>query len=176
MRQPSQTDKFIKAARALAPDESEENFNKKLGKLSKKESKSGKKAIKSILFLFFLLAPATYAADKTDRTTPPPMPLDLQESDHILNKALGEIENLRLMTENITVEKKNECMKAIGNTDFCECIVESVPIAVSFLGYVNILVKTKDELNYNTLSVEDKMLVDKSRVARDKCVTWKNKR
>ena len=61
-------------------------------------------------------------------------------------------------------------MKAIGNPEFCNCIAQKSPVAVDFVQYVEILSRTKEELNYDRLSREDKEIVETTRKSRDLCV------
>ena len=60
-------------------------------------------------------------------------------------------------------------MAAVANEAFCECLRQKLPWPLNFVGYVTIVTQTKKELKYNTLSAEDKVIVDVARKARDQC-------
>jgi hypothetical protein len=67
-------------------------------------------------------------------------------------------------------EKRLQCLTAVANEPFCECLRRNLPVVINFLGYVHIVTQTKEELKYNTLSAEDKKIVDSTRNARDQCI------
>ena len=107
--------------------------------------------------------------------TPPPMPLEQQEQLEArtnFSELLGGL--ARNLVNDFTL-KKHQCMKAFGNVAFCECIAENSPTGVTFVGYVQIVSATKDDLKYDDLTPDDKKLVDATRASRDKCVNWKGK-
>jgi hypothetical protein len=125
----------------------------------------------ALMSLLFFSSPL-YAAESA---APPPMPLEVQEKAAAINNTLTALETLKTSLDQLTVQKTNECMKAIGNTEFCTCIANESPGSISFLGYVEILTKTKEQLQYDLLTPENKKLVDVTRTARDHCVNWKGK-
>ena len=129
--------------------------------------------MRTCALLFAALMFPAYAAAEND--TPPPMPLEDQEQMELLNNGVAAIKGLEAATEAATVQKKNECMKAIGNVEFCDCIAEKSPVGVNFIGYVSITASTKEDFKYDQLSPEDKKLFDATRASRDKCVDWKGK-
>ncbi len=124
-------------------------------------------------FALLLFVPA-HAMAQND-PAPPPMPLDKQEQIEQGEKANAVLNAYDAkMLAGVTV-KKNECMKAFGNTEFCECIGEKSPVGVSFVDYVSIVVGTKESFHYDQLSPEGKKVFDATRAARDACVNWKGK-
>ena len=125
----------------------------------------------SLLIALFLLP----GHAKAQSDTPPPMPLEQQEQLEQLEKANTAIHGLEAAIDEATKEKKNQCMKAIGNTAFCDCIAAKSPFGVNFVGYVSIVAGTKEDLHYDQLSPDDKKLFDATRASRDKCVDWKGK-
>jgi hypothetical protein len=128
--------------------------------------------MKGIIFIFVLFMSSAYAAAED---TPSPMPLDTQEQAAQINRALTALDNYKASINQFVADKTAECMKAIGNPDFCSCIANKSPGNISFVGYVQIVTKTKEELEYDSLTPEHKKMVDLSRTARDQCVNWKGK-
>jgi hypothetical protein len=59
--------------------------------------------------------------------------------------------------------KEAQCMKAIGNQEFCSCIADESPSGIDFVDYVGIVLSRGAPL-----SAKDKALVDAS---MDKCVS-----
>ena len=92
-----------------------------------------------------------------------------------MDKALGALHNLEVVTDQATTLKKDQCMKAIGDMAFCNCIAENSPVAVDFIQYVAVVTRTKEDVKYEQLSADDKKIFDSSRAARDECVNWKGK-
>jgi hypothetical protein len=125
--------------------------------------------------LLVLLVPCGHAQAQAQNETPPPMPLDQQEQLERLQKFKDSANALLNQVDVMTASKKNQCMKAFGNTEFCECIAEKSPVAITFVGYVSIVAGTKEDLKYDQLSPDDKKLFDATRAARDECVNWKGK-
>ncbi len=68
-------------------------------------------------------------------------------------------------------EKKRQCLAAVANEAFCECLAQNLPVTVNFVNYVAIVTQTKEHLEYDKLSAEDKRAVDTTRSARDRCVS-----
>ena len=124
------------------------------------------------LLSLLALSPPAFAQEQE---TPPPMPLEQQEAIQSLDKLQGLIDDLAKATTTATAAKKNECMKAIGITQFCECIAEKSPVGISFVGYVSILAGTKDDFHYDQLSDEDKKLFDATRASRENALVGKEK-
>jgi hypothetical protein len=96
--------------------------------------------------------------------------LEQQEQLNQIEKAVTAIDDLAALTDKMGKEKRHQCMTAVANEPFCECLGEKLPVVINFLGYVHIVTQTKEELKYNTLSAEDKRVVDNTRNARDQCL------
>jgi hypothetical protein len=99
--------------------------------------------------------------------TPSPMPLEEREAREAVSKAL---KGLAEAYGEIYETKQSQCMRAIGNREFCDCIALQSPSGIDFVEYVRIVSTSKADLNYDALSPEDKELVDNTRTSRDKCV------
>jgi hypothetical protein len=84
------------------------------------------------------------------------MPLDQQERYEAASKANEILNAFDAQAHVATVLKKNQCMKAFGNPEFCDCIGEKTPVVVTFSGYVSIVVATKEDFHYDQLSPDDK--------------------
>jgi len=102
--------------------------------------------------------------------TPPLTPQQLEERDRHLRNAIGLIDQMRVLVDQIVAEKKVHCVKSVGNLQFCTCIANESPPAVSFVGYVSATSLTNEELNYSSLSPDDRKAIDNSRAARVKCL------
>lgn len=64
-------------------------------------------------------------------------------------------------------------MKSIGHEKFCECISENLSFAISFLDYVAIMQSDIYTLDQKIEKSHDnimRVLVDRARKAREKCV------
>ena len=129
--------------------------------------------IRIALFFLFLALPVSALAQSG--VAPPPMPLERQEQVEQLNKAQSAIDNIIANIDESTTIKKDQCMKVFGNTAFCNCIAEKSPVGITFVGYISIVIGTKEDLKYDMLSSDDKKLIDVTRKARDECVSWKSK-
>src|SRR5262249_57753169 len=75
-------------------------------------------------------------------------------------------------TINVLAQNQSECLKAIGNAYFCNCIAQAIPVGLDFIGYVRFCPGPRA---FNTLSAADKTLVDAPRQGRDKCVNLAGK-
>jgi hypothetical protein len=85
-----------------------------------------------------------------------------------VNEALKELE---LLTEKVSRQKFTDCLKAVGNQNFCQCLREKSPVGTDFAGYVKIVTTNKDELGYSSADKETKGLIDNTLKAREECVT-----
>jgi hypothetical protein len=101
--------------------------------------------------------------------TAPAYPQNLEQQEQ-MNKVLGAIDQLGSTIDKIAKERRLQCIAAIANEPFCECLGRNLPVAINFVNYVALVTQTKEELKYNTLSAEDKQIVDNTRAARDECV------
>lgn len=94
----------------------------------------------------------------------------LEERNRHLQNAIGLLEQMEVMVDQIAAEKKVHCMKSVGNLQFCTCIANESPPAVSFVGYISATSLTNEELHYSSLSPNDRKAIDNSRAARVKCL------
>jgi len=70
----------------------------------------------------------------------------------------------------MTKTTKTQCLTAIANPKFCDCLTANLPVVINFVQYVAIVNQTKEDLQYNKQSKEDKAIIDNTRKARDACM------
>lgn len=66
-------------------------------------------------------------------------------------------------------QKRIQCLKAIGDLEFCGCIASKIPVAVNFIEYVAIVSRTKVDVGYESLPTGDKDIYDTIRNVREAC-------
>jgi hypothetical protein len=99
-----------------------------------------------------------------------PLTLEQLEQLQTFDEARNSLDRLRAMVEIGTREKRTQCIRAFGAPGFCECLTTNLPVGASFQGYVQIVTTTKTDLQYQSLSVEDRKMVDAVTKARETCV------
>ena len=92
------------------------------------------------------------------------------EMEHLLEQASQAFEKNDLSIEQISADFKYRCLRAIGDTAFCECLVKKRPYILRFEQYIGISSRAKAELEYDTLSHYSKEIVNEVFVVRDECV------
>lgn len=120
-----------------------------------------------LVFCFFITNVALSAENKSQTAKM------TVEQTQILNSAerFKEASNkLRRFADDATRKKQSDCLKAFGNKEFCQCLADNTPVAVSFEFFVRIVTTPKDELGYSELVQENKDIVDVTLSAREKCV------
>jgi hypothetical protein len=127
---------------------------------------------KSFLLLFLLIAPPALADAEVLRT----LPLEQQEVVAQSEKNEGMQKVTQTLLNNATLEMEHQCMKAVGNAAFCQCIARETPSRVNFMSYVSMVTGTREDFRYEYMSLDDKQLFDATRKARDACVSWRGKR
>jgi hypothetical protein len=100
-----------------------------------------------------------------------PPTLEQLDKSKGLEDALNLIDKLEAQIEVVSSQKRSQCLRAIGNPAFCECLVSNLPVGASFLSYVQILSSSKEEIGYPKLSKDDKGMVDVAIKTREICVT-----
>ena len=102
--------------------------------------------------------------------------LEDQERLNQFDKAIGAIDDLRALTDKMATKKKLQCITAIASQNVCDCLSNNLPVVIDFVQYVAIVTQTKEDLEYDKQSKEDKQIIDNTRAARDKCLVAKNER
>lgn len=123
--------------------------------------------MKKLLIFLLLCSSGAYA---TDASTSTKKSLEHQEQIEASKKALVLLEQARSLLEEEALESESQCIKAVGISEFCKCISWKSP--GNFIQYVTIISQTKDELNYDRLSKDDKKVVDNVRNAREECINY----
>jgi hypothetical protein len=96
--------------------------------------------------------------------------LEELEMEYLLEQATQAFEKPKLPIEQISADFKFRCLRAVGDSAFCDCLVKKRPYSLHFEQYVGIITRTKAELAYDTLSDISKGIVDKVYGLRDECV------
>lgn len=98
------------------------------------------------------------------------MPLEQRQKLADIEKAITSIDKLKVIIDEMSQARKQECLKAFGHTKFCGCIAENVPVALTFQQYISVVTHSKAENNYSSLSKDEKKIYDLTGTARDQCV------
>ena len=96
--------------------------------------------------------------------------LEELEMEHRLDQASRIFEKHDLSIEQISADFNYRCLRAIGDSAFCECLVKKRPYILRFEQYVGISSRTKAELDYDTLSDTGTPIVDDVILVRDECI------
>lgn len=101
-----------------------------------------------------------------------PSPPTLKELDQLKlgDDARGSLERLEVLAKEMVREKRFQCLRAFGDTAFCGCLSEQLPVGATFLTYVQIVGSSKEALGYSKLSADDKLIIDNALSAREVCV------
>jgi hypothetical protein len=76
---------------------------------------------------------------------------------------------------NIIDKRKSDCLKALGNDKFCDCLNDKLPIMASFLFYVETVISSKGEINDAIRQTPDlAKVIDKIISVRNECVRLNN--
>lgn len=94
---------------------------------------------------------------------------DMSDRIRQLEQQIQELKTLKARQE-VGKLKTEQCLKAVAQEKLCTCIGENLPASVTFEQYVHILVSTKNELGYGTLSAEERKTIDTTIATREKCV------
>jgi GTPase Era involved in 16S rRNA processing len=94
---------------------------------------------------------------------------DVMEKIRLLEQQIQELKMLK-QQQAISAVKFDHCMKAVAREKFCNCISDNLPREVSFEQYVHTMVTTREILGYETITVEQKKIVDATVAVREKCL------
>lgn len=70
----------------------------------------------------------------------------------------------------VAKQREYECKRAFGSNEFCKCLSQELPVSVTFMQYNAIVIRSKEQLLFETTSEENKKLVNAIYSARNKCV------
>jgi hypothetical protein len=127
--------------------------------------KSIRSVIKIIPLLIFVSI--CFAEDPAQKKAPSIEELQLEQDFQNVMKSLDKME---VLSSELVQNKRFACLKAFGNKDFCNCIVDNLPIIISFKNYIALTTSSKDEIGYEKLPKDDQELFDKTITARNLCV------
>jgi hypothetical protein len=96
--------------------------------------------------------------------------LEQQQRRNQIDRTINKLDQLKTLADSMEQERKFQCMAAVANKAFCECLGENLPVVLDFTNYVVIVTRTKVELKYSTLSADDKSVIDNTYKIRDQCV------
>ncbi len=116
-----------------------------------------------VLLTVFVIAGTAYGQGREPS-------LEELEMEHLLDQASRAFEKRDLSIEEISADFRYRCLRATGDTTFCECLVTKRPYTLRFEQYVQISSRTKAELDYDTLSDYGREIVDKVFRVRNECV------
>ena len=85
--------------------------------------------------------------------------------------ALEALKNLKSSFESKMRARGNNCRKAFGHEQFCECLNSKLVVGLSFLDYVLVITNTKDDIGYKDMPEEQRGVVDSAYRVRDLCVS-----
>lgn len=94
---------------------------------------------------------------------------DVMEKIRLLEQQIQELKVLK-QQQVVTEAKSEQCMKAVSREKFCGCISQNLPIEVSFEEYVHTLVTPREKLGYQTMTAEQKKMIDATLEVREKCI------
>lgn len=94
---------------------------------------------------------------------------DVMEKIRLLEQQIQELKILKQQQADTEI-KSEHCMKAVAREKFCGCVSRNLPREVSFEEYVHTLVTPREKLGYQTMTGEQKKMVDATLEVREKCI------
>ena len=122
-----------------------------------------RRGLRALLLAVILISASAYGQDREPS-------LEELEMERLLEQASGMFEKRTLSIEEISADFEYRCLRSIGDTPFCECLVHRRPYPLRFEQYIGITSRTRSELDYDTLGDVSKAVVDKVFALRDECV------
>jgi len=125
-----------------------------------------------VMLVALLMLLSNHSSAQGDKPAPPKPPT-LEDMDSVrgLEALQAKSEQALALLAQISREKRTDCVSAFGDPTFCDCLRDNLPVAVSFLSYVQMVTTSKEKLGYAKLSTEQKVLVDNTLAAREVCVS-----
>ncbi len=96
--------------------------------------------------------------------------LEELEIESLMDQASKAFERRDLSIEEISADFRYRCLRAIGDTAYCDCLVDKRPYTLRFEQYIGISSRTRSELAYETLGAHGRDIVEKVYDVRDECV------
>jgi len=101
--------------------------------------------------------------------------LDEQLRKNRAEQFMKSVDDLMGPTDKAANKKKTQCLTAISNQKFCDCLAKNLPVEIDFVQYVSLVTATREELEYEKQSESNKALIDNTRKARDTCTVAQRK-
>lgn len=98
--------------------------------------------------------------------------INKSEAKAKVSKSIGALADLLMQGAN---KKYNDCLKAFGNHEFCECIKLNTPSGINFSEYVAIVTLSKEEIEKFNKDEKAKTIIKNAINARELCVSNKTK-
>jgi len=94
---------------------------------------------------------------------------ELFEKIKLLELQIQELKDMKAQ-QNISEEKVQHCIKAVGAEKFCTCLAEALPGDISFEQYVHDMVASPKESGDTSRKQDNQRRLNAVHAARDKCV------
>lgn len=114
-----------------------------------------------------VLAVATAASSQERKK---PLTKEQLEKLNAYEEALSSLDALKTKVEDLSRQRKADCLMAIGHDGFCDCINSKLPFVVAFGAYVKVMTTPKADLGYDQASADDRKVLDGTLSARETCV------
>jgi hypothetical protein len=124
------------------------------------------------LVLICLFSGSAFAEEKKEANQQPLTieAINQNEARENVSSSLQELANLLMQGAK---KKYNDCLKAFGSHDFCQCLKNKTPSSISFTDYVAVVITPKEELGYSKADEGTKGIIDNTLKAREACVATK---
>lgn len=76
-----------------------------------------------------------------------------------------------LDVEDVTLAKTYACQDAYGDDKFCHCLASTLPVGLTFDGYIQAVTKSRLAIGYDDFSESEKKMVDMAGAVRDQCTS-----
>ena len=91
-----------------------------------------------------------------------------------INEARQLLKNLQSATEQASKERYADCLRSTSSVPFCDCLNEDLSWQIDFTAYERIASSSKAALNYESLSSDDRELIDQVHSIHSRCTTFRN--
>lgn len=121
------------------------------------------------LFIVFLSFNSAFAEEKSGSTQQPQtlQEINKKEAQENVSNRIQELANLLMEGAK---KKYNDCLKAFGDHEFCQCIQNKTPSSITFAEYIAIVITPKENLGYSEADEDTKGIIDNALKARETCV------
>lgn len=90
---------------------------------------------------------------------------DLNREERLLDGSVWE------QFERIGKRKFIHCMKAFPHEQYCQCLVDSIPVDFGMDAYLKIMTSSREEIGYSNMTDDARNAVDATIQARELCVS-----